>query len=445
MKNNADDINSYVLSNEQALVSAALSASHENYFVTGLAGSVKSTILKYLVSNFKNSKNIAVVAPTGVAALNIGGQTIHSLFKLDFGPQDMSDPNQITMPVVLKTLLSSLDVLMIDEISMVRSDVMDMIDAKLKLAKESNDPFGGVQILAFGDLCQLPPIVKTAAERDYINDWYGTPYFFGAPSVENNFTKIILSQVYRQTDKNFLQILNKIREGDSSCVSLLNKCCYSTTLPDWTRLTLRRNTAKYINERKLNSLSQPLRQYKMETGGVNPPSKDDVPFDDDLKLKVGAKVMTVVNDISHRYYNGSVGIIKEMDDDNVIVAIDGKDIKIERVMKEKTIYTYNRQTSKIESEVVGWARQFPLRLAYALTVHKSQGQTYDHVVIDFSGDNAFAEGQAYVALSRCRSLDGIKLAKPLTENDIYINKEVNNYLKREPVVDMSKVFNQSLS
>ncbi len=425
--------NNYELTDEQLAVFNVMENTRDNYFITGKAGTGKSTVLSYFKQTTKK-KGVAIVAPTGAAALNVNGQTIHSLFKLDFEPQDTHSKSKVSTNPAVLDVLRSIKMLIIDEISMVRADVMDMIDAKLRLANKNDLPFGGCQIIAFGDLYQLPPVAVDRIEKDFIISRYNTLFFFGAPAVKETFKIIELTKVLRQRDAQFINILNRVRDGSvtTSDIDLINSRCVLGQIPnDCLKLVLTRNTAKRINEEKLSMIKEKEWIYETELEGNNPPSKEDVPFDFTLRLKIGAKIMTVYNDPAKQYINGSIGEVVDLSTDVIKIKIDNKICDVNPILWMKKIYRINKTTGELDSEVVGWAKQFPLRLAYAITVHKSQGQTYDQVVIDYSNNTTFANGQTYVAISRCRTLQGLYLVRPLTKQDININTEVTQFIKTQ--------------
>ena len=420
--------NGFELTEEQSKVVDLLENTSNNYFITGKAGSGKSTVLSYFREHTKK-KCIAVVALTGAAAMNVGGQTIHSLFRMDFNPQDTWSKSKVECQPIKETM-KAIEVLVIDEVYMVRADIMDMIDRRMQYAKGNCEPFGGCQVILFGDLYQLPPIAADKEEQKFILSRYGTLFFFGAPGVKD-FKHEILNEVLRQKDDQFIDILNKIRSGNNSTEILqkINYVCYKPAPKEWLHLTLKRDVAQRINLSRLNEISEKEYQFETELGGTEPPAKEDVPFDFLLRVKVGALVMVTRNDPAHEYYNGAIGIVKKVTDEYITVCINGKNHDIERAEWYKKKYFV--KNGELCSDIVGWARQYPLRLAYAITVHKAQGQTYDNIVIDYSDSTVFTPGQTYVALSRCRTLDGIRLTRPLTAEDIYVSNEVIAYLNGE--------------
>ena len=424
-------VDGIVLTDEQNNIVDMLENTSKNYFITGKAGTGKSTVLNCFRKTTKK-EGVAAVAPTGAAALNIDGQTIHSLFRMDFEPQDTWIKSKVRInPIILETL-KAINVLIIDEVSMVRADIMDMIDARMKLAKGNNLPFGGCQVIVFGDLYQLPPIARDRVEREFIESRYGTLFFFGAPEVKNSFSIVELKEVVRQKDQKFIHLLNEIREGriTESDIREVNTRYITTNLPEESiRVMLTNSAAAIINKQKLAQISSEEYVYATEIGGDYPPLKEDVPFDYDLRLKVGARIMMTKNDPARRYVNGSIGTVTELSSDSIQVSVGNETYNVERQLWTKKVYKYDKETKELKSEIVGWARQYPIKLAWAITIHKSQGQTYDKVIIDYGNTQVFAAGQTYVALSRSKTLDGIYLTRPLTMDDIYVNVQVNNYMK----------------
>lgn len=429
------------LTEEQQKALSEILSNRDNYFVTGKAGTGKSTLLKELVKA-SDPKKVAVVAYTGAAALNVGGQTIHSFFYLGLEPQNVQDPESVNMPTYTKEVLSAVDTLIIDEISMVRSDVLDMMDKKMQQARGNARPFGGCKIIAFGDLYQLAPIAGTRDEKEFICSRYRTLYFFGAPAADT-FKILELKTVMRQNDEKFIAALNEIRLGKVSQETLayLNSSATKQIPDGWMHLTLKRDVAAVINQQKLDKIQGKETVYKTTFGGANPPTPEEVAFDYTLPLKVGARVIAVMNDIAKKYVNGSVGVVVELKEDSVIVNFNGVDVLVGKLIWEKRKYVYDKKTRSLSCEITGWASQLPLKLAYAITVHKAQGQTYDNVVLDFQGCKTFSAGQTYVALSRCRSLAGLKLTRPIRPEDIFINEEVTDYLNG---TFLSKTENEAL-
>lgn len=396
-------------------------------------------MLQYFVKH--TQKQVAVVAPTGVAALNIGGQTIHSLFGMDLGVQNPDNFSKVSdMGYKKREILNSLQVLVIDEISMVSVDIMDMIDAKLKYARDNQEPFGGCQIIVFGDLYQLPPVVPNGQISRYMEDRYTTTYFFGIDEIRNHPFKIIeLQHVFRQKDPVFINILNDIRLGKTSKAVLedINSCCILPPKDEkYITLTGDNATADNINRKKLDAL--PTKEF-IYTGEVTGDIKQaSMPTDLNLRLKVGAHVMMIKNDRTEnssddkrkksRWVNGTLGVISQLTDNGIKVKINGVSHWIDKAVWEKYQYSYDASTKSLKKDVVATFSQYPIKLAYAITIHKSQGQTYDAVKVDLT-KGAFTNGQTYVALSRCRSMSSLYLASALKQEDIKVSQEVVNYMK----------------
>lgn len=442
------DIDDTKLGDEQRRVYNLMDSTGDNLFITGGAGTGKSFLLQYFVKH--TSKQVAVVAPTGVAALNVGGQTIHSFFGMRLGIQRPDDYSQVTdMDSERREILSGIQVLIIDEISMVSADVMDMIDAKLKYARNNNEPFGGCRIIVFGDLYQLPPVVSSGQASRYIEDRYTTIYYFGADEVRKHPFKIIeLQYIFRQKDKVFINILNKIRLGRTSKALLEDinsRCLVSSEDERCITLTGDNSTANIINQERLLALDS--REYVYDGAITGDIKQASMPTDLHLHLKVGAHVMMVRNDQTDntnsskrqkaRWVNGTLGVVSRLTKNSIKVEINGVSHWIGREKWEKYQYRYNAEEKKLEKDVVAVFTQYPVKLAYAVTIHKSQGQTYDSVKVDLSR-GAFATGQAYVALSRCRSMESLFLAKALKQEDVKVSQEVIDYMKNKVVKPVRK-------
>ena len=409
----------------------------KSIFLTGKAGTGKTTFLKTIVE--RSRKRPVVVAPTGVAAINAGGVTIHSFFQLPFTPfiPGAKVESKFDFGREKRKIISSMDLLIIDEISMVRADLLDAIDAVLRRFRDHFKPFGGVQLLMIGDLAQLTPVVTPEDER-LLKPHYDTPYFFGSKALaQTEYVTIQLEKVYRQQDTTFVDILNGIREGHPTQAMLdrLNARCKPAFIPKpgegYIRLTTHNNLADFYNDSELRKLPSRLFSFKAETEGTFP--EYSYPTADTLVLKTGAQVMFVKNDPSgnHRYYNGRIGQVTYVDGNKVMVHCEGdeKAIDVEPLEWENTRYTLNDATREIEAEVVGKFRQYPLRLAWAITIHKSQGLTFDRAIID--ANQSFAPGQVYVALSRCRTLEGLVLAAPLEPRAIINDVRVESYMAQQ--------------
>ena len=409
-------------------------------FLTGKAGTGKTTFLRRLKDEMP--KRMVVVAPTGVAAINANGVTIHSFFQLPIGIQLPGEIQKeksrfYIMGKEKKNIIRTLDLLIIDEISMVRCDLLDAIDAVLRKYKDRNKPFGGVQLLMIGDLQQLAPVAQDK-EWSLLKDHYTTPYFFGSHALEQiQYVTIELKHIYRQSDEHFINLLANIRSGvlDGPTISELNKRYVPNFVPptdsDYIRLTTHNYKANQYNSSQLSSLNSGSHVFNCETSGTFPDTA--YPADSELELKVGAQVMFLKNDnhTPSRYYNGKIGKVVGFGDDSVLVQCkdEPRPISVEKASWDNTEYKIDPETKEIREEVVGQFFQYPLRLAWAITIHKSQGLTFDHAVLDIN--QSFAHGQVYVALSRCRSLEGLVLTNPLRIVSLLNDKEVNDYISKE--------------
>ena len=406
-------------------------------FLTGKAGTGKTTFLKAVVE--QSSKRSIVVAPTGVAAINAGGMTIHSFFQLPFSPfvPGAKIESRFDFGKEKRKIISSLDLLIIDEISMVRSDLLDAIDSVLRRFRDRYKPFGGVQLLMIGDLQQLTPVVTPDDER-MLAPYYDTPYFFGSKALAQiEYVTIQLEKVYRQQDDTFLTLLNHIREGHPTAddLALLNARYQPAFVPQpnegYIRLTTHNQMANNYNESELKKLSGRAYTYRAKIEGTFPDYS--YPTAETLVLKEGAQVMFVKNDPSgeHRYYNGRIGHVTLAEDNRLEVYCpgDAEAIEVEPLEWENARYTLNDQTREIETEVLGKFSQLPLRLAWAITIHKSQGLTFERAIIDAS--LSFAPGQVYVALSRCKTLEGMALASQIPPQAIISDERVDSYISHQ--------------
>ena len=415
----------------------------QSIFLTGKAGTGKSTFLRYITSH--TSKPYVVLAPTGIAAVNAGGQTIHSFFRIPFKPITPEDPDfardrlkqRMKYPGSLVKLLRSLELIIIDEISMVRADTIDFIDKLLRyFTRNERQPFGGKQLLLVGDVFQLEPVV-TGDMRDILRPYYQSFYFFGAKAFsEINLVPIELRKVYRQSDSTFISMLDRIRAGVTSRedLALLNsrvvprsgRDSSAASDQDFTMtLAARRDMVDHINETHLKALKTPLITFTGTIKGDFP--ENSLPTDLDLSLKEGAQVVFIKNDPDHRWVNGTVGHIEALAPDLVEVKLENGDIhRLKPEIWSNIKYTFNPSTKEIIEEELGSFTQYPLKLAWALTVHKSQGLTFSKAMIDL-GQGAFAGGQTYVALSRCRSLEGLSLASTVADRDVFVNPEVTRF------------------
>ncbi len=416
------------LSGEQQYLFEKLENTSSNVFVTGKAGTGKSLLLQYFRANTK--KKLVVVAPTGVAALNVVGQTIHSLFKLPLSVITKEKQRSLKLDAKTAALLTNLDAVVIDEISMVRVDTLEAIDYLHKKARNIDLPFGGLQMIMFGDLYQLPPVVTSRDLQKYFDDTYGGVYCFNAHSWKAANPEIIeLSNIFRQTDSAFIELLNTVRNGsvDDMVLLELNKRS-SVEIPARGTIILAttNKSVRDINDRRLNELSEKVHEFRAEISGQLEESA--FPTEEVLRLKVGAQIMMLRNDREKRWVNGTLCTINSFTDDEINVEIEGEVHTVSPEIWNKISYNYNPMTQKVEEAVVSTFRQFPLRLAWAITIHKSQGQTYSSVVIDL-GFGAFAHGQTYVALSRCTQLETLYLKREVCRQDVIVDSSVVAFMK----------------
>ncbi|MDO8366703.1 MAG: helix-turn-helix domain-containing protein [Saprospiraceae bacterium] len=408
---------------------------HKNIFLTGKAGTGKTTFLHQIQR--ETPKRMVIVAPTGVAAINAGGMTIHSFFQLPFGPflpGSAPDPTrQRRFSGEKIRLIQSLDLLVIDEISMVRADVLDAIDDVLRRYRDRHKPFGGLQLLMIGDLHQLPPIVKDE-EWYLLRDHYQTMYFFGSQALKNTDpVSIELKHIYRQSDTTFIDLLNKVRNNqlDESVLALLNSRFIANFKPKeeepYITLTAHNASAQAINTEKLAAIAQPQQTFKAAIEGDFPAFA--YPADEIFECKMDAQVMFVKNDMNRekRFYNGKIGKITGFREGTINVRCSGEkdDIEVQPAEWTNVKYTLNEQTKEVEEQLLGTFTQYPLKLAWAITIHKSQGLTFERAIIDAQA--AFAHGQVYVALSRCKSFEGIVLRSRINASSVKTDTVVKNY------------------
>lgn len=407
-----------------------------NLFLTGKAGTGKTTFLKNLRKH--TSKRMVVLAPTGIAAINAEGVTIHSFFQLPLSPYipgttfNHGENKYQKFNKVKRDILRTLDLLVIDEISMVRADLLDAVDSVMRSYRDYGKPFGGVQLLLIGDLQQLSPVIKDN-EWELLKSVYDTPYFFSSKALaQASYHTVELKTVYRQQDVSFISLLNKIREkkADETTLAELNK----RYIPGFTqskdsnyiRLTTHNYQAQAVNDHELAQLQSEEHTYTAEVEGVFP--ETSYPADKQLVLKQGAQVMFIKNDLEKRFFNGMIGEVVSLDSNSIVVKSkeSGEAFNLEKAEWANCKYTIDNETKEIKETVEGVFRQYPLRLAWAITIHKSQGLTFDHAIIDIS--HSFAHGQAYVALSRCRTLEGIILSAPLQREAIISDSVVDTFV-----------------
>ncbi len=441
----------YDLNNEMFRLAAELvNQSSRNIFLTGKAGTGKTTFLKFIRENCP--KQIAVVAPTGVAAINAGGVTMHSFFQLPFAPfipdvggfnrqtEETTNKNsllsKLRMTTEKKKILQELELLIIDEISMVRCDMLDAVDAVLRhIRRRHNERFGGVQVLFIGDMFQLPPVIKDHEWR-LLKDFYNSPFFFDSLVIkEEQPVYIEFDKIYRQSEEKFINVLNQVRnnELDDDGRNLLEKRfdpAFRRTKDDgYIILTTHNERARNKNETELNSLANKSFSYRAEIEGDFPESA--YPAEEQLLLKVGSQVMFIKNDTERikRYFNGKIGIVTELENDKILVQCkdETEEIEVKKEKWENIRYTVDKKSRRLNEEVLGSFTQYPLRLAWAITIHKSQGLTFDKVIID--AGEAFAPGQVYVALSRCTTLDGIVLQSHIRSNRMFSDERIVRFSK----------------
>lgn len=425
---------------------------HQTLFLTGKAGTGKSTFLRYIAQTTK--KKYIVLAPTGIAAINAGGSTLHSFFKLPFHPLLPNDTRytQRKLKDTLKyngekrKILREVELIIIDEISMVRADIIDFIDKVLRVySRNIYQPFGGKQLLLVGDMHQLEPVLKED-ERQLLKPYYPSTFFFDALVFkEMKLVSIELQKVYRQTDPTFINILDSIRTTSVSIdqLSTLNKQVGKAIANDKNKLAItlsgKRDTVDHINEQELSRLpGKPITLYGHIEGDF---PESNLPTPIELYLKVGAQVLFIKNDKEKRWVNGTLGTIVSFSKEEPTIIVvrteKGEEVNVEQEIWSNVIYSYNEKEQKIEEQEIGVYQQYPLKLAWAITIHKSQGLTFNNVNIDLTG-GVFAGGQTYVALSRCTSLEGISLKYPIRKEDVFIRSEIVQFAQRYNNQDLIK-------
>lgn len=428
----------FVLTDEFKEIFDLLKNTNESLFITGKAGTGKSSLLKHFIKN--TNKKLVVLAPTGIAALNVGGQTIHSFFRF---PPAIVNSQKIEPDYVRAELFKNIQMLIIDEISMVRADLMNGIDIALrKNRNKPEEPFGGVQMVFIGDLFQLPPVL-TDKDRDTIIRTYGGHYFFDA-TVFKTFKYHLkeLTTIFRQSNEQpeFKTMLNNIRSNEAQFedMTLLNSRHKDNAgeQDNSIFLTTRRNIARNINNDKLNDLTGEKYTYTGTLSGKYLKLKeeaeekidDKLPAPYKLELKKDAQIMMLKNDGGKRWVNGTIGKIEKLEENSITVRIDGNKYKIEKESWSEVEFILNKETKEIEERIIAGFSQFPMQLSYAMTIHKSQGKTFDKITVDV-GTGAFAHGQVYVALSRCRTLNGIILNNPIRNHDIIVDPRIIKFYK----------------
>ena len=425
---------------ELSLAEAFVQHTDRHIFLTGKAGTGKTTFLKTLKEN--TEKRMIVTAPTGVAAINAGGVTLHSFFQLPFVPfiprseaHEQNRQRLFRFSKEKRRIIKSLDLLVIDEISMVRADLLDSVDAVLRRHRRNDKPFGGIQLLMIGDLHQLSPVAKQD-EWQLLKQYYESVYFFSSHALDPaELVTIELNHIYRQSDARFIRLLNQVRDNrlDAAAIGALNQRYIENFVPDTNEgcitLTTHNSSADSINQKKLSALRGKKYGFKAEVSGEFP--NHTFPAPGSLVLKAGAQVMFLRNDMSleRRYYNGKIGKIKTISGRNVCITCpgDSEDIDVEAVEWENVKYKVNEENNEIQEEIIGKFKQFPLKLAWAITIHKSQGLTFDKAVID--AQSAFAHGQVYVALSRCKTLEGMVLSSPIPSRGIETDASVLSFIE----------------
>jgi len=402
----------------------------KSIFLTGKAGTGKSALLKHFIETSR--KKVVILAPTGVAALNVDGVTIHSFFR--FSPNmTKEDVQRRAKSLKKKDIYRRIETIVIDEISMVRADMLDLIDIFLRIVLGKKEAFGGIQMVFVGDLYQLPPVVKRE-EREFFRVEYESPYFFSSNVIKDAcllLEFVELEKIYRQEDKNFIGLLNSIRNNsitDEEIDIFNDRVCEDFGDKEYISLTTTNKAAHFINEKYLKELESKTYTFKADINGKFKAS--GYPTNPDLILKEGAKIMLLNNDSMGEWVNGSIGRIVEINDNEeylVVVLDNGKQVTVEPHKWEVKKYVYNRDAGILDKEKIGSFKQYPCRLSWAITIHKSQGKTFEKIIIDL-GTGSFAHGQTYVALSRCSTFDGIVLKQPLRKSSVIMDYRVKDFM-----------------
>ncbi|NBV41476.1 helicase [bacterium] len=418
------------LSAEQLSVFREIESAHDHFYVTGKAGTGKSTLLQYL--RYHTEKKVVVVAPTGIAALNVGAQTIHSFFGI---PPGFVARESLQVSGRVRRILRAIEMVIIDEVSMVRADLMDAMDSLLRQARCNSIPFGGVKMVMFGDLYQLPPIVERSLHR-YFVEQYGGHYFFDAAVwKETEMAVLELNHIFRQSDEFFKTILNAVRNGQATPAVLNDLNTRANRFPPADgviTLATTNNRVTEINMARINQLPGDYFSYRADLDGAI--EESIFPTEELLQLKPGAQVMMLRNDSKKRWVNGTLGRIYSLKSDAIEVEIDGKIYELGKEKWSKIRYNLDSESGAIREDSIGSFTQYPVRLAWAVTIHKAQGLTYDQLVIDL-GAGSFAHGQTYVALSRCRTLDGLYLSRMVTPKDIIVDPRILRFLGEDSGFD----------
>lgn len=445
MKINNDNIaiksvtNKFTVTDEMSQFMDLIENTSDCVFLTGKAGTGKSSLLRYYLSTTK--KNVVVAAPTGVAAVNIGGVTLHSLFQLPFGPYipniDLLGNVKDALPSYKYSkekvdIINNMDLLVIDEVSMLRADVLDAINDVLCHVRRNQKPFGGIQVLFIGDLYQLPPVINSS-EWNLISTVYETPFFFSAQVLKHvQLHMVSLSHVFRQSDDRFILLLNEIRDGqlsDSSLI-LLNSLYHQNfnETDGFIMLTSHNAIANRINSSRLEKLKGQQKTFMASISGNF--SGSAMPAEPELSLKIGARVMLLVNDNEmHLYHNGSIAVVTELKDKSICVQLEDNGVTIEVSPHKWTSnsYSFDKKTKRMKATEIGSFKQLPVRLAWSVTIHKSQGMTFDRVIVD--AEHSFSHGQVYVALSRATDMEHLILSSPIKKDCLSVDTRILNFIK----------------